>query len=162
MRLCVNSKAMQVKVQREKESHNRTIVTKVEQWKKIVTIILDCRRSAIELHIGYTFSTASAATVICCISLHILCSTRLHRWPWVCWCIQHTMNDSPHLTYTEKHWHGWNDEYCTISNCLAIMHHRACGCGRNQSFVPGHSQSGWRSNFTVNLAVNPSWDFFFK
>ena len=37
MRLCVNSKAMQVKVQREKESRNRTIVTKVEQWKKIVT-----------------------------------------------------------------------------------------------------------------------------
>ena len=37
MRLCVNSKAMQVKVQREKESCNGTIVTKMEQWKKIVT-----------------------------------------------------------------------------------------------------------------------------
>ena len=37
MRLCVNSKAMQVKVQREKESSNGTIVTKMEQWKKIVT-----------------------------------------------------------------------------------------------------------------------------
>ena len=31
MRLCVNSKAMQVKVQREKESCNGTIVTKMEQ-----------------------------------------------------------------------------------------------------------------------------------
>ena len=40
MRLCVNSKAMQVKVQREKESCNGTIVTKVEQWKKIVTVEL--------------------------------------------------------------------------------------------------------------------------
>ena len=38
MRLCVNSKAMQVKVQREKESCNGTIVTKMEQWKKIVTL----------------------------------------------------------------------------------------------------------------------------
>ena len=37
MRLCVNSKAMQVKVQREKESCNGTIVTKMEQWKKIIT-----------------------------------------------------------------------------------------------------------------------------
>ena len=31
MRLCVNSKAMQVKVQGEKESRNGTIVTKMEQ-----------------------------------------------------------------------------------------------------------------------------------
>ena len=31
MRLCVNGKAMQVKVQREKESSNGTIVTKMEQ-----------------------------------------------------------------------------------------------------------------------------------
>ena len=40
MRLCVNSKAMQVKVQREKESCNGTIVTKMEQRKKTITLPL--------------------------------------------------------------------------------------------------------------------------
>ena len=54
MRLCVNSKAMQVKVQREKESHNRTIVTKVEQWKKIVTLGLILAETVILTPLSYT------------------------------------------------------------------------------------------------------------
>ena len=34
------------------------------------------------------------------------------------------------------------NQYCTISNCSAVTRHRACGYGRNRSFVLGHSESG--------------------
>jgi hypothetical protein len=32
--------------------------------------------------------------------------------------------------------------YCAILNYSSIMRHRPSGCGRNRSFVPGHTESG--------------------
>ena len=60
MRLCVNSKAMQVKVQREKESCNGTIVTKMEQWKKIVTASSKQREGMGRAHDTHRFTCAIA------------------------------------------------------------------------------------------------------
>ena len=86
MRLCVNSKAMQVKVQREKESSNGTIVTKMEQWKKIVT---ETSQNAAKISQGYDFQRTRAtirnSVILLTARNHTLgklMSARPFYWNW--------------------------------------------------------------------------------